>query len=165
MPVNPRLRELLERQSVRHEVVPHPETVTTHDAAQTAHVAGRHVAKVVVIRDAAGSDLMVVLPASLHIDTRVVHHVTGRAGVRLEDERELIQLFPDCELGAMPPFGHLYGMSMYVDPCLIEGQDEIWFQAGNHHELVRMSVVDYARVAAPFVDNVCMHRQMAEADR
>jgi len=161
MSVNTRLQALLDRHGPRYEIVAHRETITTHQAAQTAHVAGTHVAKAVVMRDAAGSDFMVVLPSSFHLDPRVVHHVTGRAGVRLEDERELARIFPDCDLGAMPPFGNLYGMSTYVDPCLIEDQEDIWFQAGNHHELVRMRVEDYERMAAPLLRSACMHRDLA----
>jgi Ala-tRNA(Pro) deacylase len=161
MALNPRLQGLLDRHGPRYELVPHPETVTAHQAAQTTHVSGRLVAKAVVMRDEAGSDFMVVLPSSCHLDPRTVHRVTGRGGVRLEDERELIRLFPDCDLGAMPPFGALYGMSMYVDPCLIEDRDEIWFQAGSHRELVRMSVEDYVRVARPFHSGACLHREAA----
>jgi Ala-tRNA(Pro) deacylase len=161
MSVNPRLKELLDRRGTRHEVVPHRETITAHQAAQTTHVSGQHVAKAVVMRDAMGSDFMLVVPSSFHVDDKVVHHVTGRAGVRLEDEAALTRLFPDCELGAMPPFGALYGLSMFVDPCLLEDEDgdEIWFQAGNHHELVRMSVADYARIAQPFHASACLHRE------
>jgi Ala-tRNA(Pro) deacylase len=161
MSLNPRLQELLDRHGPPYEIVPHRETVTAHQAAQTTHVSGQRVAKAVVMRDAAGSDFMVVLPSASHLDPRVVHHVTGRAGVRLEDEDELTRLFPDCDLGAMPPFGQLYGMSMYVDPCLLEDRDEIWFQAGNHHELVRMRVEDFRRIAQPFQSSACLHRESA----
>jgi Ala-tRNA(Pro) deacylase len=163
MSLNPRLRELLDRRPVPYEVVPHRETATTHDAAQSTHVAGYRVAKVVVVRDSAGSDFMVVLPSTLHLDPWKVHHVTGRHGIHLEDEKELARLFPDCEVGAMPPIGHLYGLATYVDPCLIEDQDEIWFQAGNHHELVRMSIADYQRLATPFWHHVCLHVEPAWA--
>ena len=159
MSVNPRLRELLDRHGPPHEIVSHRETVTAHQAAQNTHVSGDRVAKVIVMHDDAGSDFMVVLPSTCHLDPRVVHRVTGRAGVRLEDERALARLFPDCELGTMPPIGHLYGMVMYVDPCLLENQDEIWFQAGNHHELVRMRVEDYRRIARPFHASDCLDRE------
>ena len=161
MSLNRKLQELMDRHGPHYEIVPHRETVTTHEAAQSTHVSGRNVAKPVVMRDAAGFDFMVVLPASLHLDPRIVHHVTGRAGVRLEDEQELHRLFPDCDLGAMPPFGHLYGLSMVVDPCLLEDHDEIWFQAGNHHELVRMRVEDYERLARPFQAGRCLHPEPA----
>lgn len=161
MPVNARLEELLERLGIEFEVVRHRRTETTGQAAQTAHVTGLHVAKAVVMRDTAGSDFMVVLPASLHFDSDAVRRATGRVGVWLEDERELAYLFPDCELGAMPPVGHLYGLEMFVDPCLLEDHREIWFQAGNHRELIRMRVGDYVRVASPFVTSVCLHPDLA----
>ena len=86
-----------------------------------------------------------------------MRRVTGRLGVQLENEDELLRLFPDCEVGAMPPFGHLYHLPMYVDPCLLEDVD-IFFQAGNHHEIVLMRTVEYRRVARPFEVRGCLHR-------
>lgn len=165
MAINPRLRELLERRQIHAEVVPHRETTTTQQAAQNTLVAGRHVAKVVVMRSADGQDLMVVVPATFHVDPLAMYFITGRAGIQLEDERELAGLFPDCELGAMPPIGHLYGLETYVDPCLLEDQTEIWFQAGNHHELVRLSIEDFVKIAGPFHGHVCLHRQAAAHSR
>jgi Ala-tRNA(Pro) deacylase len=162
MAINQKLQELLDRERVGYEVVPHRETVRMHDAAQATHVSGRHVAKPVVVRDSAGIDFMVVLPSSWQLARHVLERVTGRTSITIEDESELRRLFPDCEVGAMPPFGHLYGLTMYVDPCLIEDQDDIWFQAGNHHELVRMSVEDFARTARPFFRDACLHHAMAE---
>ena len=97
---------------------------------------------------------MVVLPAAVHMNPQVVRHVTGRHGIQLEDEAELNRLFPDCEVGAMPPFGALYGLPMYVDPCLAL-ESEIVFQAGNHHEAVRMRWVDFERAVRPVVAEFC----------
>ena len=74
-----------------------------------------------------------------------------------QNERELKRLFPDCEVGAMPPFGALYGMPMYVDPCLLESED-IFFQAGNHHEVVLMRSQEYEDVAGPLFSGSCLHR-------
>jgi Ala-tRNA(Pro) deacylase len=99
---------------------------------------------------------MVVVPAQFHVDDAILHRVTGRSGIRLENESELQRLFPDCELGAMPPFGKLYGLPMYVDACF-EREEDIWFQAGNHHELVRMRYEDYERIAQPFYARTCLH--------
>lgn len=161
MSISPRLLELLERHQVRYEVIPHRETETTGQAAEKSHVPGRHVAKVVVLRDAAGNDLMAVVPASHHIDCRTVQRATGRASVRLENEDELARMFPDCELGAMPPVGHLYGLPMQVDSCLTENQDEIWFQAGNHHQLIRMSLPQFERIAQPYLGGVCLSQEPA----
>jgi Ala-tRNA(Pro) deacylase len=100
---------------------------------------------------------MVVLPATRHLDLQALHQMTGRAGFQLEDERELELLFPDCEVGAMPPFGSLYGMTMYVDPCLLRGGN-IFFQAGNHHEVVLMRREEYEVIARPFCAGSCLHR-------
>jgi Ala-tRNA(Pro) deacylase len=160
MSLNRRLQDLLDDVRVRYEVVPHRETVTTGQAAQATHVAGAHVAKPVIVRDTSGSDLMVVLPARFHLDLDQVRRVTGRPVKRLEDEHELRRMFPDCELGAMPPIGHLYGLATYIDPCLIEDQTEIWFQGGNHHELVRMNLPDFEKIARPYHETACMHVQL-----
>lgn len=155
--LNPRLQQLVDDRGARYELVPHPETVTAHEAAQRTHVHGQHVAKAVVVRDGDGVDFLVVVPASVHVDPARVRAVSGRPGVTIEDEAVLGRLFPDCELGAMPPVGHLYGLVTYVDPCLLDDQDTVWFQAGNHHELVGMSVEDFARIARPFHGDACLH--------
>lgn len=164
MAINLRLKELLDLNKVEYEVVPHPEAFTARQVAFSAHIPGRRLAKVVVLRDGAGSDVMVVLPAWVHLDDSIVQHVTGRRGIRLEEESELKRLFPDCEVGAMPPFGKLYQLPMYVDACFAADPDEdIWFQAGNHHELARMRYRDYDRVARPFYSRACLHPRMVEA--
>jgi Ala-tRNA(Pro) deacylase len=157
MSLNRRLQNLLDDRRVRYEVVPHRETVTTGQAAQATHVAGAHVAKPVIVRDTLACDFMVVIPATLHLDLQQIRRATGRAGAWLEDEQELRRLFPDCELGAMPPIGHLYGLTTYLDPCLLEEVEEIWFQGGNHHEMVRMSLPDFEKIARPFHEPACMH--------
>lgn len=165
MSLNPRLGALIGRHGVGYRIVPHAETITTTQAARVTHVQPHRVAKVVVVRDSTGSDFLVVLPALLHFDPQVIHDVTGRPGVWLEDEAELRRLFPDCELGAMPPIGHLYGLATYIDPCLLESHQDIWFQGGNHHELVQMSVADFTRIATPFYEPACMHPMLTAVDR
>jgi len=159
MAVNERLQRLFDLGGARYEIVSHREVFGAHDTAESAHIPERRLAKVVVMRDAAGMDFMVVLPASYHVDRRILHRVTGRASLELENEEELKRLFPDCELGAMPPFGHLYGMPMHVDPCLSEAA-HIYFPAGNHHELVRISYRDFERLARPFSKEVCLHKEV-----
>lgn len=157
MGINARLQKLLDEARTGYAVLPHREVDSAQEVAATSHVKGRRLAKVVVLRDIEGTDFMVVLPADVAIDHRVLRHVTGRIGVQLEDEGELARLFPDCELGAMPPFGNLYHLPMYVDPCLLEDVD-IFFQAGNHHEIVLMRTVEYNRIARPFHVGGCLHR-------
>jgi Ala-tRNA(Pro) deacylase len=162
MAIVERLQQLLDRQDAKHDVVTFPKAFTAQQVAHNAHVTGRRLAKVLVLRDDAGKDYMVVLPASRQFDAIAVREVTGRTGMRLENELELQRLFPDCELGAMPPFGHLYGLPMFVDRCLAR-QSDIFFEAGNHHELVHMSWTDYAKLAAPFRADGCLHEQLVSA--
>jgi Ala-tRNA(Pro) deacylase len=157
-----RVRQLIVRRGMRYELIPHREAYTSQEVAQTAHVAGRRVAKVVVLREAPGSFIMTVLPASEHLDLAVFHHMTGRQGIRMATEQELKQLFPDCELGAMPPFGNQYGMPTYMDACFWDDED-FYFQAGNHHEVVRMRFSDYETVAGPFAGGYHLHEVVRAA--
>ena len=159
MAINHRLQRLLDERRASYAVFPHPDAYTAQEVAQSVRVKGWQLAKVVVVRDGAGKDLMVVLPATQYLDPDVLHRVTGRAGFQLEDERDLEFLFPDCEVGAMPPFGSLYGLTMYVDPCLLEGGN-IFFQAGNHHEVVLMRCEEYEEIARPFHAGSCLHRDV-----
>jgi Ala-tRNA(Pro) deacylase len=151
---------LLERSWVRYGVVPHAETVTSRETARDAHVPADALIKVVVLRDERGGDILLALPASEHFDRDAIHQLTGRYGIHLEDETELRRLFPDSEIGAMPPIGHLYGLPMLVDPCL-SGDHEVYFPAGNHHEVIRMHFDDFARIARPFTMNECLHKEHA----
>lgn len=158
MAINRRLGELIRSRGVRVELQPHREVFTAQEVAHASHLPRRNMAKVVVLRD--GVDhLMVALPASEHVDLETLRSTTGRPGLELAPEEDLRSIFPDCELGAMPPFGHLYGLRMYVDPCLAE--HDIWFQAGNHHEIARMAYETYERLSRPYVGGVCLHRKPA----
>jgi len=157
MSINPRLQKLLDAERSGYAVLPHPDAYSAQQVAQTSHVKGRHLAKVLVLRDIDGADFMVAVPADRPVDHASLRRVTGRIGVQLEDEGELARLFPDCEVGAMPPFGNLYHMPMFVDPCLLDGFD-IFFQAGNHHEIVLMRTIEYNRIARPFHVRGCLHK-------
>ncbi len=162
MAIVDRLRQLLDRHDVRHDVITFPKAFTAQQVAHNAHVTGRRLAKVLVLRDDRGKDFLVVLPASRQFDPNAVREVTGRIGTRLENEAELQRLFPDCELGAMPPFGNLYGLPMYVDRCLAREPD-LYFEAGNHHELVHLHWKDFAKLAGPFQAEGCLHEQLVGA--
>lgn len=163
MAMNERLAHLLDEEGVSHRVVSHREMFTAQQVAAASHLSGRVLAKVVVLRDAGGEDLMLVVPASTRVDLGSVAGALGRVGLRLATEPEVARLFPDCETGAMPPFGHLYEMPVYLDACL-EKVDEIYFQAGNHHEVVGMALSDYLRLARPIGGQLCFHGT-AEARR
>lgn len=157
MAINPRLMKLLDRTHTMYALFPHREAFTAQEIAQASHIPGGALAKVVIVRDATGSDLMVVLPASEHFDPAELHRVTGRTGFVLENELEISRMFPDCEVGAMPPFGALYGFATYVDPCLLENQI-LHVQPGNHHELLRIRRDDFERIGQPFFSSGCLHR-------
>jgi len=164
MAVNHRLLRLLVTNRVEYELVPHREAFTAQEIAQTSHIAGGRLTKVVVVRAGGDRYLMAVLPASCHLDLDVLARLSAEAHLALADEREIQRLFPDCEVGAMPPFGTLYDLPLYLDACLLE-HDDIAFQAGNHHELIRMDVADYERIARPFAAVECLHAAPVAAKR
>jgi Ala-tRNA(Pro) deacylase len=154
-----RVERYLVRNDVPYRLIPHREAFTAQEVAQSTHVAGRQLAKVVVIREGKSIYFMAVLPASCHVDFGVLRRNTGRQEMTLASEDEVRKLFPDCEAGAMPPFGNLYGLSMYLDHCFWE-REEIFFQAGNHHEVVQMRFQDYLPLARPLAGSFCLHERL-----
>ncbi len=151
-----RARRLLETGGVAFETLPHRDAFTAQGVAAAAHVSGWSLAKVLVVRVPAGGPVMVVLPASCRLDTGALARALGEPNVSFVPEPEIQTLFPDCDVGAMPPFGQLYGMPVWVDACF-QKQGEFDFQAGNHHEVVRMRYADFERLAHPKVAEFCMH--------
>lgn len=162
MTLNERVTRLLEDHAVRYRVLPHPEAFTAQKIAQMTHVPGGHVAKVVVLRHGFGGYFLVVLPAPEHVKLDHVHRETGFEGLRLASEAELRPLFPDCELGAIPPFGQLYGLPTYVDPCLLD-QAWVYFRAGSHRDLVGVRGRDFERLERSARVTGCMHEVAVHA--
>lgn len=156
MAITERVRRLLDDAQVDYEVLSHREVFTSQEVAQSVHVAGRTLAKVVVVRETSGQYLMAVIPATCHLDLGALVRETGRPGVVLAGEEDLRRLFPDCEPGAMPPFGRLYGMPMYLDHCFRK-EPRLCFQAGNHHEVVRVDTEDFLGLVRPLAGELCMH--------
>jgi Ala-tRNA(Pro) deacylase len=148
MSVSERLRALLDARGVRHEVITHAPAFTAQETAETLHTPGREVAKAVVIHHN-GKMALAVLPAQGRIDLPRMSAVL-RAPVTLAGESEFTAAFPDCEPGAMPPFGNLYGLQTYVDESLTHDR-EIAFNAGTHTEAIRMAFDDYRKLAEPVV--------------
>ena len=153
-----RVRSLLAHHGVACETITHGEAWTAQEAAAASHVPGREVAKVVVLRDAAGAYVLAVVPAPCRVDLDLFSAAAGRGACTLAAESELDLLFPDCEHGALPPFGDVYGLDMYVDACLPRAR-EVFFPAGSRHQLVGTAYADYARVAHPHVTAGCFHRK------
>lgn len=152
-----RVRDLLEREGVRYEAVSHGEAWTAQEAAAASHVPGREVAKAVVLRDACGAYVLAVLPAPCHVDLELLSLATGRGAYRLASEAELDLLFPDCERGALPPFGELYGLDTFLDACLPRAR-EVFFPAGSRHQLLGLRYGEFARVARAQAVPLCFHR-------
>ena len=148
MPIR-RLREFLDSHAVRYIVVSHSAAYTAQEIAAAAHVPGKELAKTVMV-NIAGKMAMVILPASRQLDFERLRELTDTRDVERAGEQEFAGLFPECEIGAMPPFGNLYGMDVYVSEEL-EGDDEIAFNAGAHNELLRLSYEDYKKLVHPKV--------------
>lgn len=158
MSINERLRRELELRKVPHEVLEHREVVRAQEVAEATHVPGSLLAKPIVIREGDGRYYMVVVTAPQRVDLSAIHQYTGRPRGRLASEAEIESLFPDCEPGAMPPIGHLYGMVTYIDEEFRRHED-VYFQAGNHHEVVKMRFADFENVAGPFIGEFSLHRE------
>jgi Ala-tRNA(Pro) deacylase len=149
MRVLDKLKEMLDTEKISYKVYDHPQAFTAQGVAALQHVPGRKMAKVVILK-IDGSYIMAVLPASRLVDFDAVESELGAKEVSLATEEELASLFPECEIGAMPPFGNLFGLSVYVDP-LLETNDEIYFNAGTHRETMRIRYEDFKNLAKPRV--------------
>jgi len=148
MPVK-KLKVFLDETNVKYLTILHSMAFTSQDIAASAHVSGKEFAKTVMIK-IDGEMAMAVLPASYHIDFDTLKEIFGTSSVALATEPEFKDRFPDCEVGAMPPFGNLYGMAVYVAESLTKHK-EIAFNAGSHTELIRLSYADYERLVKPRV--------------
>ena len=142
-----RLREYLDQEKVKYVIITHSPATTAQEIAAAAHIPGKEMAKTVMMK-VDGEMVMVVLPASTKVDLGRLLDATGADGVELAQEREFKDLFPGCELGAMPPFGNLFGLRTFVADELTE-DEEIAFNAGSTTELIRMAYQDYARLVQP----------------
>jgi Ala-tRNA(Pro) deacylase len=150
-----RVREYLDAHAVQYQVIAHPEAFTSQEVAAASHISGRDIAKVVLVKRA-GLLAMVVVPAACRVGVDRLASLSGSPDVRLAREEEFEALFADCDTGAMPPFGNLYGLPVYVDDELAS-RERIIFQAGNHSELVSMRYRDYDRLVQPQVTELCSH--------
>ena len=144
-----RLHRLLDANHVDYQTIRHPTAYSAQQTAAAAHVPGRELAKTVIVH-IDGALAMVVQNASGMVPLGRVKAAAGARDVHLANEQEFRDWFPDCDLGAMPPFGNLYGMEVFVTEALTH-DDEIAFNAGTHTELIRLRYADFARLAHPIV--------------
>jgi Ala-tRNA(Pro) deacylase len=145
MAISPTLEEHLQQQSADYDLVAHPHTETSMNTAAAAHVPGRRLAKAVIVKDGEAY-LMVVVPSDHHVHLGRLHQQLGRE-VGLASEDELARLFPDCELGAIPPIGDLYGLKTLVDAGLFS-QPEVFLESGDHAHLVKVSGAQFESLLA-----------------
>ncbi|MGB9628151.1 MAG: aminoacyl-tRNA deacylase [Thermodesulfobacteriota bacterium] len=155
MTILKRLKEYLEKNGVLYEVGYHVRVYTAQEIAAAQHVPGKEMAKVVMVR-ADEKVVMLVLPASYRVDIKKLKGVLNCKKVEILKEEEFQDLFPDCEIGAMPPFGNLYHLDVWVDRVL-EENDSIVFQAGTHVETLRIKYRDYVKLVNPKVGDFSVH--------
>ena len=148
MPVR-KLKEFLDREKVKYVSIIHSTAYTAQEVAASAHITGKALAKTVIV-ELDGKMAMAVLPANRKIVLQDLREVTGCDEVKFASEEEFKKMFPDCETGAMPPFGNLYGMDVNVAEALTRN-DEISFNAGSHTEIIRLRYHDFERLVQPHV--------------
>ena len=142
-----KLKKFLDENNIKYITVSHSKAYTAQQIAASAHIPGKALAKTVMIK--LGDKMaMAVLPASKMVNFGMLKEVIGSDDVELATEREFKDKFPDCEIGAMPPFGNLYEMDVYVAEILAK-QDEIAFNSCSHTELIKMSYADFEKLVKP----------------
>jgi len=142
-----RLREFLDSNSVKYTTIIHSTAYTAQEIAALTHTKGLELAKTVMVKFD-GKMAMAVIPAPFRLDLPGLKKITGATEISLATEAEFRGMFPDCETGAMPPFGNLFGMPVFADESLTRDKN-ISFNAGTHKELIRLPYVDFARLVQP----------------
>lgn len=144
-----RLKEFLDEHHVKYVTITHSRAYTAQEVAASIHIRGREFAKTVIVK-LDGKAAMAVVPATRQVDLEALKQAAGAHKAELATEQEFQYLFPECETGAMPPFGNLYGMDTWVDTSLTR-DEEIAFNAGSHTEVVRLAYQDFERLVQPKV--------------
>jgi Ala-tRNA(Pro) deacylase len=156
-----KLRAFLDSHNIRYLIFSHSLAYTAQGIAALTHISGKELAKTVIAR-LDGNLAMAVVPAYRHVDLTLLKKAAGAHAVELATELEFKDKFPDCEAGAMPPFGNLYGMAVYVDESLASNQ-EITFNAGTHRDLLRMDWEDLIRLVEPTIVRITKAKVVATA--
>ncbi len=147
MQLSNRLQKFLDSHQVKYAVSSHATAFTAREVASAEHLPAREVAKVVVVYGE-GNYHLIVIPANRLLDFQEVRHMLGLSQARLATEDELARLFPDCELGAMPPIGEFYNLPVYMDNSLLD-ETMIAFNAGTHRTVIHMKTEDYRALVQP----------------
>ena len=155
MSISQKIKSYLEKEQVSYEVLEHPLAYTAMEIAGSQHVPGREVIKAVIIKSN-GQFIMCILPAIHYLDLEKIKSFTGIDDIKLASEGDIAKLFPEYEVGAEPPFGHLYGLKLIMDQILQE-DDEVVFNAGTHTDMIRMKLADFIRLAKPIIADIGVH--------
>ena len=142
-----KLRTFLDKHKIKYVTIKHSLAYTAQEIAASAHIHGKEVAKTVIVK-VNGKMAMAVIPANFKIDLSLVSKAAGAGRAELASEEEFEDLFPGCALGAMPPFGNLYDLPVYVDKLLAD-DEEIAFNAGSHTELIKLAYRDFVSLVKP----------------
>ncbi len=142
-----KLKKFLDDNKVKYVSIKHSLAYTAQEIAASTHISGKEMAKTVIVK-VDGKMAMAVLPANYKVNLKLLKQAAGVKKIELATEQEFIDLFPGCDLGAMPPFGNLYNMDVYVDRKLTE-DEEIAFNAGSHTEIIKLAYRDFERLAKP----------------
>jgi len=159
MPILRRLKELLDEGKVSYEVYNHPLAYTAQEIAAQQHFSGKEMAKVVML-EVDGRLVMGVIPGSQKINLNTAKASLGAKAVRLATEDEFLSRFPECEIGAMPPFGNLFDLPVVTDAAL-EKDEHIYFNAGNHVQTVRLKYSDFTQLVKPQIARLVEERKKA----
>ena len=143
------LEDYLRENRIPFETQHHPRVVTAQEVAASEHVPGKMLAKTVMVL-ADREMVMLALPAPYQVDLGKAATALGVKEARLAEEEEFEDTFPDCEIGAMPPFGNLYGVPVYVDETLAE-DETIVFRSGTHTDTMSVSYADFERLVEPTI--------------
>jgi Ala-tRNA(Pro) deacylase len=145
-----RLEDYLRENKIPFEVQHHARAITAQEVAATEHVPGRMFAKTVIVMTGGEEMAMLALPAPYHVNPKKAAEALGAREVLLAEEERFADAFPDCEVGAMPPFGNLYDVPVFVDKTLAE-DETIVFRAGTHTDTMSVNYSDFERLVAPTV--------------
>ncbi len=148
MPIQ-KVKDFLDNNKIKYVIMSHSPAYTAMEVAANAHVSGHELAKTVMVK-LDNRMTMIILPASYKIDFQLLKEVTGAKKVELAHEEEFTGIFPKCETGAMPPFGNLYHMEVFVAESLTQDK-EIAFTAGSHSEVIKMSYKDFEMLVKPII--------------
>lgn len=148
MPIK-KLKEFLDKNKVKYISIKHSPAYTAQEIAESAHISGKNIAKTIIVK-VDGKPAMAVLPANNLIDVDLLKDTTGAEYVELAGEKEFQDMFPGCEVGAMPPFGNLFDLPVYVAETLTK-DEFIVFNAGTHTELLKMKYRDFSDIVKPLV--------------